>query len=326
MVDEGISIVICTHNGSKRIGKVLESFVGIRPTFLWEVLVVDNNSSDCLILELAKYKEKVPLVYLNERKLGLANARWKGIKEANFEYILFCDDDNVIDLNYLTRGFEILKSNPKIGVLAGVGTPVFESIKPEWFDDFQNTFAVGTLGRNDGIQRDGFKVYGAGLFMRREPLVILRKRGFVNSLIGRKGKQMSSGEDVELTMSVMNLGYEYWFNSNMIFFHLIDTRRLIWSDYVKWKISIANSFPILEAYKVKEYKNVYSLNLALFKKLYKVFKSIFWICLNFNQLSDKSIEVSYYVNRTYFTSFFVNYISTIKIYRNLKRNVFFSSK
>jgi glycosyltransferase involved in cell wall biosynthesis len=86
----------------------------------WELIIVDNNSTDNTkeIVEEYKIKSEQNVVYVFEEKRGLANARNSGIKEARGEIIAFIDDDCIVDKNWLfciSREFESDTSLSLIG-------------------------------------------------------------------------------------------------------------------------------------------------------------------------------------------------------------------
>jgi len=116
------SIIICTYNGSKRIKQTFESLMLmiLPPELQWEIIVVDNNSSDNtrdVILDF-KRSSRLNVQYLFESRQGLAHARNKGVTEANGDIVVFTDDDCIVDKHWL--GY-ILKEFSSDTTLAGLG-------------------------------------------------------------------------------------------------------------------------------------------------------------------------------------------------------------
>jgi Glycosyltransferases involved in cell wall biogenesis len=319
---KGLSIAICTYNGAARIHQALEPLINVQLPFDWELLVIDNNSSDNLKTATSPYIKRLPIGLIKETRQGLIYARWKAVEVSQFDYLLFCDDDNALNQNYLLRGFEIMEKNPGVGVLAGKGEAVFETSKPDWFERHKNFYAVGSLGRINGKQEEGDLVYGAGLIFRREALNKLKSLGFQNRLLGRAGNSLSGGEDLELTWGVMNLGYEYWYDEKLVFQHFIEAHRLSWDYYLKLSKAIALSFPLIESYKVHRFENAKELKRTLLKNQWRLINRMILLALKWikyrNQIYSAQLRYHWYQ----FFAFFRNIQATLQNFERLKFSVF----
>jgi glycosyltransferase involved in cell wall biosynthesis len=97
------------------------AFQKVSPEIKWEIIVVDNASTDntgqVASLNWSKYGlAEVGFKVVKELKAGLSYARHKGINEAAFEYLIFCDDDNWLSENYIETAYNIISENAKIGI------------------------------------------------------------------------------------------------------------------------------------------------------------------------------------------------------------------
>ena len=105
MHKDGISVIICCYNSSTLLPRTLEHLAlqDVPENILWELIIVDNNSNDDTAevarKEWEKYKIDIPFKVVYESNPGLSYARQKGVKEASFELLLFCDDDNWLEKN-----------------------------------------------------------------------------------------------------------------------------------------------------------------------------------------------------------------------------------
>ena len=191
---KGISVIVCCYNSAKRLPETLKYLLAQRVSgFDWEIIVVDNASTDSTsalsadILSKALATEKFKIIY--EANPGLINARKKDISAAQFDYLLFCDDDNWLSDDYLQTSMETMEQNPRMAILGGMGEPVFEGEKPAWFNEFGVNFAVGDQApgrKNDLTQVEA--VYGAGFIMRKSIFKLLEDLEVPALLSGRKGK------------------------------------------------------------------------------------------------------------------------------------------
>jgi glycosyltransferase involved in cell wall biosynthesis len=311
----GVSIIICTYNGKNRMEKTLQAVCSQEVDFPFEILVVNNASNDdtenWLEEWIIKNKRKVPLRQIHESKPGLAHARIKGTQEASFSYLLFCDDDNWLSPGYLRMGLSLLTENPKIGVLGGCGEAVFETEKPSWFDQYSHSYAVGDLRMKSGKLLEGSALYGASCFYRKEGFQRLFDLGWESILSDRKGKSLSSGGDVEFCFAFQLIGYELHFEKRLIFYHFIERHRLNWNYYLKLKEGISSSFPLLESYKTKQFKDLKTFRKSLWMSYLLAVKGFLKTSLIGTFSKSKSNQVARRITKTKCVSFFKNYHRTI---------------
>jgi glycosyltransferase involved in cell wall biosynthesis len=283
--------------------------------FPFEILVVNNASNDdtenWLEEWIIKNKRKVPVRQIHESKPGLAHARIKGIQEASFSYLLFCDDDNWLSPDYIRIGLTLLAENPKIGVLGGCGEAIFETEKPSWFDHYSHSFAVGDLGMKSGKIPEGSSLYGASCFYRKEGFYRLFDLSWKSILSDRKGKSLSSGGDVEFCHAFQLIGYELHFEKRLIFYHFIERHRLNWNYYLSLKEGISSSFPLLESYKTRQFKDLKNFKKSLWRSYLLAVKGFFKTSLIGTFSKSKSNQVARRITKTKCVSFFKNYRRTI---------------
>lgn len=101
----GVSLVLATHLGADRIGRMLDSIgaQSIDPSFL-ELVVVRNGPDDGtreIVDEFARRHPSLSTISVWEEKSGASSARNRGLEMATRDYITFIDDDDEIEPNYL---------------------------------------------------------------------------------------------------------------------------------------------------------------------------------------------------------------------------------
>jgi glycosyltransferase involved in cell wall biosynthesis len=111
-----LSVVICTHNPRPHyLSRVLDSLrQQTLPKPEWELLLIDNMSKEP-VAETWDLGWHPNARHVLEPELGLAPARRRGIGEAAGELLIFVDDDNLLDHDYLRQALEIGRSWPKLG-------------------------------------------------------------------------------------------------------------------------------------------------------------------------------------------------------------------
>jgi glycosyltransferase involved in cell wall biosynthesis len=237
---KGVSIVICTYNGKDRLGNTLMHIARQKDiNFDLEVLLVDNNSSDgtseSALNIWRELGDPFELKIILERRPGTMHARKRGINESTYRYMLYCDDDNWLNPNYVSVAFSIINSQDSIAAVGGLGIIEYEKgFKiPKWVAPYERNYGTGTQGKTDGDTTD-YKgcLYTAGAILDRVWLDKLYRMGFVSSLTGRIGKSLVAGEDTELTYALKLIGGKLYYSSKMHFQHFMPSSRITW-NYLK---------------------------------------------------------------------------------------------
>jgi len=250
-----ISVIICCYNSSKRLESTLRHLALQKATIDWELIVVDNastdNTADFAQKEWSKYQPSFPLRVVSQPIPGLSYAREKGIETAIGEIIVFCDDDNWLCDTYIQTAYEVMKSHPNVGIIGGCGEEVCEIVPPTWFEPIKASYALGKQAAQSGYidyNTRPWGVYGAGMVIRKICLDKLKALQFKSLLSGRKGKQLSSGGDSELCYVVRFLGYDIYYEDTLCFKHFIPKERLTDEYRIKLDRGLASSQPILALY------------------------------------------------------------------------------
>lgn len=226
------SVAVCTYNGAERVGKVLEYLYAQKGTekFGWEIVVVDNNSSDQTKETVAHYQSmwrgNVPLRYCFEPKQGLAFARQRAVEEAQGELIGFLDDDNLPEPDWVTKAFSFAQNQPKAGAYGSYIVGEFETKPPENFERIASLLALTNRGDKALFYYPGEKVLppGAGLVVKKQAwLENVPKSCFLQ---GRVAGHQLPGEDLEAVLYIQRAGWEIWYNPEMALLHCIPSWRL----------------------------------------------------------------------------------------------------
>jgi glycosyltransferase involved in cell wall biosynthesis len=229
--EKGISVIICCFNSKTRIAPTLTNLSKqvFSNKMEWEIILVDNASTDStgsiasFIWE--SFNTGISFRVVQETKPGLTYAREKGIAQAKYKYVLFCDDDNWLSENYLETAFTTMEKDPRLAACGGLGNPLFEIPEPIWFHRFTEAFAVGP--QDISIENNRLLcLYGAGLVLRQSAYCDLKEKGFTPLMTDRKGNQLSSSGDTELTNALVLIGYKLEYVPKMVFHHFLPHGRL----------------------------------------------------------------------------------------------------
>ena len=270
----GITVVICTYNGAALLPETLRHIAQqqVRQEIKWEVIVVDNASTDktsqVVITEWEKHTCDVKLSLLHQPKQGLTFARELALQSARFDFVLFCDDDNWLNPNYVNLSYDIMMKRPSIGVLGGYGELWFETPPPYWAHKYK-LFANGPQANASGKVHNN-RVYGAGFVVRKSAYERLIKAGFSPMLTDRKGGYLSSGGDYEICYAIAMAGYDIWYEEKLKFKHFMPKERINSAYYTRFIKEGPKCFEVLIPYRVRINSGISSM-LFFYLKLIKIF-------------------------------------------------------
>jgi glycosyltransferase involved in cell wall biosynthesis len=227
-----ITIAICTYNGEKRLPDVLERLrtqVHIQ-NLRWEVIVVDNNSTDNTSKIVQEYQANWsatnPLIYCFEAQQGAAFARKRAIRESRAELIGFLDDDNLPAPDWVAAAFAFAQQHPQAGAYGSQIHADFEVKPPENFHRIAPFLAITERG-SEPLQYESRKKLlppSAGLVVRKQAWVESVPNSCV--LTGRVTGSMLTSEDLEVLSYIQKAGWEIWYVPTMLVHHKIPSWRL----------------------------------------------------------------------------------------------------
>lgn len=321
-VNNGISVIICCYNSAQRLPETLKHLALqiVPPEIMWEIIVIDNASTDdtAIVAEHEWEKYKLPnFRVLHQPKLGKNYAYKQGIYEANYEYVLTCDDDNWLFSNYIATAFNLMNADNYIGVLGGCG--IFEPQEPAWneIEKYKLYYVNGTQAKH----ATEHWVYGAGSVCRRKVLKYLFDINWQQVTSGRKGSSLICGEDVEMCFMFYLLGYKIVADDRLLFRHFVPIKRQNESYIIRMSFWQTYSNVLLNGYysimNKTDITNINKWYIAAAKTLIKHHLLLFYRkTLNFKALStDEKIGLK--ASQGTFVSLFKNRKKIIAHYHQL---------
>jgi len=226
------SVCICTYNGAARIGMVIEALAAqTQPIETWELLVVDNASTDGTadsVNRLIKEKLAAYARVVHEERPGLSFARAKAAREARGEIICFLDDDNIPAPDFVAGAIMAFADRPAVGALGGKILPVWET-PPNVLALAVQHFALAICDQGDRAFRHPPNAgpVGAGLCIRSKILkAIYIERGTAARVTGHQGRGVRGGDDLALGILTWQLGYECWYEPSLRIQHRLPAHRM----------------------------------------------------------------------------------------------------
>lgn len=131
-----VSIIVPVHNGEAYLAAALDSVLA-QSLADWELIVVDDGSSDGTLDVLARYSHEPRLVVLEQPNGGTARARNRGLEHARGELVAFLDADDMWRPEYLARMAGALRQAPAASAaysgwqyIDQAGTPLPQRVMP----------------------------------------------------------------------------------------------------------------------------------------------------------------------------------------------------
>ena len=206
---KNITVLICTYNNATRLQITLDALskCHIDPYITWELVLVNNNSSDNTRDIALSYKGRLPLIYLEEPIQGVSNARNAGLVQGNGELVIFTDDDIKPAGEWIMtywRGYQ------EYGGKAFFGGPIESEFEGSVPDNELLTVSPPSvrgfdLGEEQHVVESGMFFVGANWACPRSLIDVV---GPVNPSLGlnpHSGK-IKVGEETDLMRRLINVG------------------------------------------------------------------------------------------------------------------------
>ena len=201
-----LTVAICTWNRAELLRQTLDSLSRmIVPEGVdWELLVIDNGCTDHTQVMLASWNGHLPMRTVVELTPGKSSALNRAVAEATGDYILFTDDDVLVDPSWMRAYHDAFCAHPEAAVFGGPITPWFEGDPPNWlrrvFHRIEYVFAALNLGEH-AVPLQGDNVpFGANMAVGRR---------YDTELGPRRGNALR-GEEITLVKSMLADGFTGW--------------------------------------------------------------------------------------------------------------------
>src|SRR5690606_9469413 len=217
--NSGLSIIIPVFNKCELTINCLKSLIHLGNDIPFEVIIVDNASTDNTNIAVAELNKNLPfeIKYLrNELNYGFARANNIGASHASFDTLLFLNNDTVALNDFISKPMELLNQN-------GVGLVGIKLIYPDKiiqhaglaFSKKKNATHIFKFYPLDypaaNISREMQAVTGAAMFIKKK--LFARLNGFDEVYI-------NGHEDVDLCFRVREEGLKVWYCSDSFIVHL----------------------------------------------------------------------------------------------------------
>jgi glycosyltransferase involved in cell wall biosynthesis len=227
-----ISVVICTRNRAESLKRTLHRFseISIPEEFPWEIVVVDNRSTDSTrsVIEEFRTGSGLNVTYVYEPEQGLSHARNRGLRETKGRIVAFTDDDIIVDTLWIAQILKESRSSGEAAMIFGrtktysEGTPLLsikESDRGKWYAFPCSPWHVG---------------HGNNMIIRRS---LIESVGTFDPWLGA-GTRIGAAEDTDYVYRVLRSNRKILYSPSIVVYHdhdRIDSRdvRRIERNYAK---------------------------------------------------------------------------------------------
>ena len=165
MIAPRISIVVLNHNGRNWLNGCLSSILKQKTKEKFEVIMVDNGSTDNSVEYVQTHFPQVKIIAL-DRNYGIAQGNNLGIEHAKGQYLIFVNNDTVAENGWLQNLVEVADNHPEYQVLCSILLPSLEK---------NRTITLGVFGKvirsshqsNEAVT-DSLLAHAASFLIRKE--------------------------------------------------------------------------------------------------------------------------------------------------------------
>lgn len=223
-----LTVAVCTWNRAEILDGSLAAIAAMRipAGVTWELVVVDNNSTDHTQAVLQKYLDKLPLRIVKETRQGTSYARNTAVAAVRSDWFVFLDDDCRPEPDLVEQYSEAIRLHPDVALFGGTMRPEFESPPPKWLaENIRQLDNVTAWMEKAGPNRPlgpAESVFTGNLSVRT---AVARQLPFDTNL-GYVGGNRMAGEDIDFYVRVVGAGHRtYWWGTAAVR-HFIPNRAL----------------------------------------------------------------------------------------------------
>lgn len=208
-----INVLLATRNRAFSLKRTLDSFMKLETKDLsWKLIVIDNGSDDTTMEILQKFSQHLPLTILTEKRPGKNIALNKALEIIDGEWIVFTDDDIIVNPLWLQELVEATLRWPKYHVFGGKILPLMPPETPKWIAEIDEDTKCTAFAKYSPDKPEGpidQAPYGANFAVRGS----IMKKFKYNEQLGPKvctdKTNYISGGETDLLHRLKNQNFAY---------------------------------------------------------------------------------------------------------------------
>lgn len=237
-----LSIIVATYNRHESLRQMLGPLLKVetKDDFSYEIVVVDNNSTDDTRRTVESFQPQsgVQLRYEREEQQGKPFALNRGIQAAKGDILVFTDDDVTVPHDWLWQLYQCFHETGCDGV-GGRVLPVFTPDTPQWIRDNPVKLAGGVViydyGEGTSPHVSGrFHFIGANFAFKRE---VFDDCGMFRTDLIFDGR-IALGEDTEFIERLIAKNKKLMYCGKALIWHPFDPSRLEFRHMARWHVAV----------------------------------------------------------------------------------------
>jgi glycosyltransferase involved in cell wall biosynthesis len=240
-----ITVILCTYNRCLSLAKALASIAAstLPESVRWEVLVVDNNSTDQTRIVVEEFRQQFPgrFRYLFEPRPGKSFALNSGTRDSQADILVFTDDDVVVEPTWLRNLTAPLGDTQWTGI---GGRTLLERTftQPPWLA-LQGPYNLGSLlgaefDLGEKQQALHSAPYGANMAFRR---YVFEKYGGFRTDLGPRPDSMIRNEDTDYGCRLLDAGEKLLYEPSAVVYHSVSESRMRKEYFLNWSFDFGRA-------------------------------------------------------------------------------------
>jgi glycosyltransferase involved in cell wall biosynthesis len=245
-----LSVCICTYNRAQNLARTLDTLaaqIGINWATV-EVIVVDNNCTDDTADVVAAAAARLPVWRVVEQAQGLANARNRALAVSRGRWIIFTDDDVLLEPDWLRSYVEAFEAFPEANFAGGRIVPLWKKGRPGWFKGERLDLMNGVLGWYDigtdvrAMMPADPEPFGANFAVRR---ALVESIGKFKPSLGMHGKKLGRGEETEFFIRAKAAGALGIYVGRALCHHPVEADRLSLPALYRYGVASGRAYRVI---------------------------------------------------------------------------------
>jgi glycosyltransferase involved in cell wall biosynthesis len=221
------TVIVPTRNRADRLDACLAALAHQSlPADQFEIIVVDNGSTDATAARIARWSELRPgLRRVEEPEPGVSRARNAGVAAARGDLLAFVDDDAVAESRWLATLLGAYDRWPRVGAACGRARLRLERRPPSWYGRFtESWYSAMDFGPTARLLLDPNEVPWSLNLSARAALA--REVGGFPAQLGRVDGNLHSGEEYPFISGVRATGMHIAYEPDAVVWHAVPAERL----------------------------------------------------------------------------------------------------
>jgi len=225
-----MTVAICTYNRAERLQNLIEALRQQVCSIPFEILVVDNNSSDNTQIILASIgsTEGIPVRFVVEKRQGITFARNRAIQEAaHSQHLLFIDDDEWPLPGLVEAATQALEFDEAECVGGRIKCFFGNKSRPGWLrDDLLPFLGAVDYGSESFWVVDETTPLWSGNIAYRTAIFKENPHFRFDHRYNRRGEGIGGGSDAIMFQEFLKAGVKMRYRPDMVLLHSIEESRL----------------------------------------------------------------------------------------------------